>query len=102
MRLSQAPHHSSHVRTDEARDVYCESNSIPELDSLYLRNDIKAIEISLELFLELSALSFGYFCIIESFAKCVSYNLFISGRYFFFTAMRSPSHVRSNDDLNLL
>lgn len=72
MRLSQAPHHSSHVRADEARDVYCESNSIPELDSLYLRNDIKAIEISLELFLELFCAFFRLFLYHRKLCKmCV-------------------------------
>jgi len=44
-------HDSPHVRADAARDVYCESNSIPELDSLYLRNDVRTVEILLVLFL---------------------------------------------------
>lgn len=86
------PHHSPHVRADAARDVYCESNSIPELDSFYLRNDVKALEI---LVLFLNIYDFSYRAIIESF-ECLEKNLFFSGR-FFSTAMCSVCTFWSDD-----
>lgn len=73
-------HHSPHVLADAARDVYCESNSIPELDLLYLRNGVKAIEILLVLFLNVCDLS--YHPIIVNF-ECLEKKLFFSGRFIF-------------------